>query len=93
VNDLERYFVENKGRLVTKWSHYFDIYERHLSRYRGTDVHIVEFGIYQGGSLQMWKHYFGSRCRVFGVDINPACKLVEEDGIEVFIATSKIVAS
>jgi hypothetical protein len=56
-------------------------------------VHVVEFGIYQGGSLQMWKHYFGSRCRVFGVDINPACKLVEEDGIEVFIATSKIVAS
>jgi hypothetical protein len=93
VNDLERYFVENKGRLVTKWSHYFDIYERHLSRYRGTDVHVVEFGIYQGGSLQMWKHYFGPRCRVFGVDINPAANAWRKTASRFSSATSKIVAS
>jgi hypothetical protein len=83
VNDLEKYFSQNTGRLINKWMHYFEIYERHFSRFRGTDVHVLEFGVHQGGSLQMWKHYFGPRCRIFGVDINPECRRVEEDRIEV----------
>ena len=30
-NPLEAYFRANQGRLIHKWSHYFDIYDRHLS--------------------------------------------------------------
>jgi len=85
VNDLERYFARNTGRQIHKWMHYFEIYERHFSRFRGTRVHLVEFGVDQGGSLQMWKHYFGPECRIFGVDINPQCRQAAEDRIEVLI--------
>ncbi len=85
MNDLEKYFAENTGRLIHKWQHYFEIYDRHFSRFRGTDVHLVEFGVSQGGSLQMWREYFGPDCKVFGVDINPHCKQLEEDQIQVFI--------
>ncbi len=84
-NDLKKYFLKNKGRLITKWMHYFDIYDAHFSRYRGTDVHIVEFGVFQGGSLSMWKHYFGSKCKIYGVDINPECKKFEEENVKIFI--------
>jgi len=85
MNDLEKYFTENIGRLIHKWKHYFEIYDRHFSRFRGTDVHVVEFGVSQGGSLQMWKEYFGLNCKIFGVDINPDCKALEEDQIEIYI--------
>jgi hypothetical protein len=85
MNDLEKYFTENTGRLIHKWRHYFEIYDRHFSRFRGTDVHLVEFGVAQGGSLQMWKHYFGPKARIFGVDINPNCRQVAEDQVEIFI--------
>lgn len=85
MNDLEKYFSQNTGRVIYKWKHYFEIYERHFSRFRGADVCIVEFGVYQGGSLQMWKHYFGPRCRIFGIDINPQCKAVEEEQIEILV--------
>jgi len=85
MNDLERYFTNNTGRLIHKWKHYFEIYDRHFSRFRGTDVHVVEFGVSQGGSLKMWKEYFGSKARIFGIDINPRCKELEEEQIEVFI--------
>lgn len=85
MNDLETYFAQNTGRLIHKWPHYFEIYDRHFSRFRGTDVHVVEFGVSQGGSLQMWKHYFGSGAKVYGVDNNPNCKQVEEEQIEVII--------
>jgi|SRR5689334_8499828 len=85
MNDLEKYFAHNTGRLIFKWKHYFEIYDRHFSRFRGTDVHIVELGVYQGGSLQMWKHYFGPKCRIYGVDINPDCQRLEEERVEIFI--------
>lgn len=85
MNDLEKHFTSNTGRLIHKWKHYFEIYDRHFSRFRGTDVHVVEFGVSQGGSLQMWKEYFGPNCKIFGVDINPHCKTLEEDRIEIYI--------
>ena len=85
MNDLEKYFTENTGRLIHKWKHYFEIYDRYFSSFRGTDVHVIEFGVFQGGSLQMWKEYFGPNCKIFGVDINPHCKKLEEENIEIFI--------
>ena len=85
MNDLEKYFTENKGRLINKWSHYFEIYDHHFSRFRGTDVHVVEFGVSQGGSLRMWKQYFGPNAKIYGIDINPHCKKLEEEQVEIVI--------
>lgn len=85
MNDLEQYFTDNTGRLIHKWQHYFDVYDRHFARFRGTDVCVLEFGVYQGGSLQMWKDYFGPQAKIYGVDINEHCKVAEEDQVEVII--------
>jgi hypothetical protein len=85
MNDLQRYFESNTGRLIDKHTHYFDIYDRYFSKYRNTDVTFVEIGIYNGGSLQMWKNYFGPKAKIFGVDINPECKKLEEDQIQIHI--------
>jgi cephalosporin hydroxylase len=84
-NPLERYFYENQGRLIHKWLHYFDIYDRHFAPYRGKEITVVEFGVSHGGSLQMWKKYFGRKARIVGVDINPACAAFTEPRIEVVI--------
>ena len=85
MNDLERYFNNNPGHSIQKWQHYFDIYDRHFSRFRGSEVSVVEIGVAGGGSLQMWKYYFGPRAKIYGVDINPKCKELEEENIEIFI--------
>lgn len=85
TNDLEKYFLANKGNLIHKWKHYFEIYDRHFSRYRQTDVHILEFGVFHGGSLKMWQEYFGPKAMIYGVDINPHCKQLEQDNIKIFI--------
>ncbi len=83
MNDLEQYFYNNPGRVIHKWRHYFEIYERHFSRYRGRPVTIVEIGVYKGGSLQMWKHYFGPQARIYGIDIDPACQEFAEAQVEI----------
>jgi hypothetical protein len=85
ANPLREYFLENEGRLIHKWMHYFDVYHRHFQQFRGGPVTVLEFGVFHGGSLQMWKHYFGPQARIVGVDVNPACKALEEDQIEVVI--------
>ena len=65
--------------------HYFEVYHRHFERFRGRPVTVVEFGVRQGGSLQMWRGYFGRRSQIVGVDIDPRCKAFEEPGIRVRI--------
>src|SRR3989344_8147606 len=87
MNDLERYFQNNKKRLMHKYVHYFDIYERHFSRFRGKNPVVLEIGVAQGGSLQMWKEYFGEGTKVYGIDIDPRCKGLEEDDIEILIGS------
>lgn len=79
------YFQHNPGRLIHKWHHYFEIYERHFAQFRGKPATIIEFGVFHGGSLQMWKHYFGAEVKIIGVDINPACQRLEEDQITIEI--------
>src|SRR5215831_11037598 len=85
-NPLRAYFdatVNGKG--IWKWSHYFDIYHRHLRKFVGQDVRIAEVGVYSGGSLGMWKAYFGTKCQVYGIDINEACKGYEDGTTKIFI--------
>jgi cephalosporin hydroxylase len=91
MNDLEEYFENNTGNLINKWTHYFEAYDRYLSRYRGTDVHILEIGVRHGGSLQMWKHYFGPQARIYGVDVHPRSRELEEDQIEIFVGDQENV--
>lgn len=89
MNDLEKYFYNNPGRRIHKWTHYFDIYDRHFSKFRGKEVHILEFGVAQGGSLQMWKEYFGPKAKIYGVDINYACKNLEEENVKIYIGSQE----
>jgi hypothetical protein len=86
TNPLEAYFDNyGEGPGIWKWRHYFPIYHRHFSKFIDRPVKVVEIGIYSGGSLGMWKSYFGSDCRLFGVDIEPACAAYEDDVTRVFI--------
>jgi 23S rRNA U2552 (ribose-2'-O)-methylase RlmE/FtsJ len=89
MNDgfLHKYFLNNSHKRLHKWVHYFDIYERHLERFRGSSPVMVEIGVMGGGSLAMWKEYLGPGSKIIGIDINPQCKEHEGDGIEVFIGS------
>ena len=84
-NPLMAYFTANKSHLIHKWLHYFDIYHLYFAKFRKKEVTLLEFGVSHGGSLQMWKHYFGKKIRIIGVDINPECRKFEEANVSIFI--------
>jgi hypothetical protein len=85
-NPLESYFDGvTEGPGVWKWRHYFDLYDRHLSRFVGRSPVVVEVGVYSGGSMPMWHAYFGSGAHVHGIDIEPACRAYATEGTTIHI--------
>ena len=83
---LHTYFEGNiEGPGIYKWTHYFEIYERHFARFRDKAVHVAEVGVYSGGSLRMWKWYLGNDARITGIDIEPACRAYADDRTTILI--------
>ena len=82
--ELWNYFTTNKGKKITKWKHYFPIYEKHFTPIRNKPIKILEIGILNGGSLEMWRYYF-PEATIVGIDINPLCKEHEQEGINIRI--------
>lgn len=75
--DLLDIFINNKGCALHKWHHYIPIYDRYFHKFRGTKVKFLEIGVSKGGSLQMWRSYFGPEATIYGIDIDPACRALD----------------
>lgn len=91
MNDLEDYFSNKKHRLIHKWNHYFEIYDRHLQHLRNRNINILEIGISHGGSLEMWNDYFKGMATIYAIDINPECKKFETENVKIFIGSQEDV--
>jgi len=64
---------------------YFSVYDQYLSKFRKSKIVFVEIGIFSGGSLFMWRDFFGPKARIIGIDMNPDAKKWESEGFEIFI--------
>ena len=82
---LSELFESHSGRPAHKWLHYFPVYERFLSPYRGKPITLLEIGCGKGGSLQLWKKYLGKDAKIVGIDIDASAKEFAEEQISVRI--------
>jgi len=78
---------EKTPYLSIKHSSYFHVYETLFGPYVGKPITFVEVGVLNGGSLFMWREFFGSQARIIGVDLNPAAKKWEAEGFEIHIGS------
>jgi hypothetical protein len=69
-NDLSRLIYTHDGHIVHKWDHYLDVYDKCFSKFRRTNFKFLEIGISHGGSLEVWRKYFGPKATIFDIDIN-----------------------
>ena len=81
---LKKLFYKSPNFSI-KWSNYFAIYEEIFKKYQNKNITFVEIGVGLGGSLFMWRNYFGKKSRIIGVDLNPQAKELEKNGFEIFI--------
>ena len=71
--ELLNLFVGNEGQPIHKWHHYIPLYDRYFSRFRDSPVRFLEIGVWKGGSLQMWRKYFGENAIIYSIDSDPEC--------------------
>lgn len=73
---------------VTKWNHYFEIYDQYFSNFRNNNnLKVLEIGVAGGGSLEMWRSYFGPNATIFGIDIDEKCSQILDSGCEIRIGS------
>lgn len=63
---------------------YLGVYEQQLGHLRGERFQLVEIGVHKGASTRMWAEFF-PRADVVGIDIDPACRAIEDDRIKVLV--------
>lgn len=68
-----------------KHTTYFDVYDVLFQKYQNKNITFVEVGVLNGGSLFMWRNFFGKNARIIGIDLNPNAKKWEKEGFEIFI--------
>jgi len=90
MNEIEQgtFDLFNKSPIKSiKHTTYFSVYDDLFNKFKDKKVVFVEVGVFQGGSLFMWREYFGKQARIIGIDINPGAKKWEKDGFEIFIGS------
>lgn len=73
--------------LSIKHNTYFPVYDRIFGRFAGSECTFVEVGVLNGGSLFMWREFFGPRARIIGIDLNPEAVRWQKEGFEIHIGS------
>lgn len=70
---LEALYARHHGKLAHKWSGYLTHYERNLAAWRDKPCQMLEIGVQNGGSLEIWADYFPIAQKIVGVDVDQRC--------------------
>ncbi len=81
-------FIAHQGKCSDKWENYLDIYEAEFARFRQrtAPVAMLEIGVQDGGSLEIWQKAMPAGSRITGIDVDPrVASLRYAPGIEVLV--------
>lgn len=80
---LATLYSSHQGKLSDKWSSYIPIYERLFFELKERPLRILEIGIQNGGSLEIWAEYFQRATDIVGCDINEECRKLTYDDLRI----------
>ena len=89
MSRLADIFMDHECYLIDKWEQYLGISESELAPYMaaGHPISLLEIGVQNGGSLQVWNKYLPPGSQIVGIDINPDCARLElNENIRLHIA-------
>ncbi len=71
--------LEHDHYVSDKWEIYLNEYHWNLQGMRHLPIRLLEIGVQNGGSLEVWSKYFPNAQKIVGVDINPDCAKLSFD--------------
>lgn len=90
MKSLRTLYQEHQGKVSDKWNLYLDVYDRVLAPWRELPVTLVEVGVQNGGSLQIWPRYFVNGAAFIGCDIDTKCAALVYDDARVSVVVGNI---
>lgn len=83
----------NLDKKSHKWSRYLPVYELYVQRFT-QPITLVEVGVQNGGSLEMWSKVLHTGSKIIGIDIDPKCANLTFDNpnIQVIIGDQSSTA-
>ncbi len=84
---LRETFEEHTGKISDRWTLYLEEWDRLFGYYRDQQIHLLEIGIQNGGSLEIWAKYFLKAEKIVGCDIDEKCRQLKygDDRIAVVV--------
>ena len=76
MTSLQELHYSHRGYVTDKWDGYFDFFELLLNPLRDQPVRLLEIGVQNGGSLQVWEEYFSGAEIIVGCDIDERCETI-----------------
>ncbi len=92
IKTLQQLYQEHQGKVSDKWSIYLAEYDQALTFYRNQSIRLLEIGIQNGGSLEIWSKYFPNAVKLIGCDRNSGCRRLTYDNsiITVVVADANL---
>jgi glycosyltransferase involved in cell wall biosynthesis len=87
---LKQLFDTHQGKVSDKWQGYLAEYERFFSRFRQEPVRLLEIGVQNGGSLEIWAKFFPRAELIVGCDVDPRCSQLEFDDARINVVVGDI---
>jgi GT2 family glycosyltransferase/SAM-dependent methyltransferase len=87
-NRLAELFFEHRGKTIDKWEQYLAIYARELAPFLAANqpIRLLEIGVQNGGSLELWSKYLPAGSEIVGIDIDPKVgSLTFEGSIRAYV--------
>lgn len=82
---LEQLYAEHQGKVSDKWSSYLLEYERIFEGIRSKPINMLEIGVQNGGSLEIWASFFPEATTIIGCDINPDCAKLKYENPKIYL--------
>jgi 23S rRNA U2552 (ribose-2'-O)-methylase RlmE/FtsJ len=89
-------FEAQVSKVSDKWDSYLSVYDGAFAPYKDRDIALLEIGIQNGGSLEVYARYFANHNIIVGCDIHPLCgNLVypDHDKIKVVVGDANVEAT
>lgn len=67
---FSKIFLEHSGKVSDKWESYLYTYDNILPEFKPKPIRLLEIGVQNGGSLEVWAKYFQAAQQIIGCDVH-----------------------
>lgn len=85
AKSLEQVYKDHVGKVSDRWWSYLAEYERAFRELREKPISLLEIGVQNGGSLEIWSEYFPNAVKLVGCDVNPDCARLTFDDPRIVV--------